>query len=76
MEKKVVANKKIAKKVSRTKVPSKKPTPSGPAGPGYVERAYMCIHSILKLLIGFVENRINKLKARRLARKMDGEGKS
>lgn len=74
-EKKVVKKKRVVKKVSRAKkTPMPKPEPVNVRGPGKVERALMCIETILKALLKYVGNRIKMLKTRRLAKRMDGDG--
>lgn len=77
MEKKVVAKKKKSrkKKVTRIKkTPMQKPEIVYVHGPGKAERTLMFIAKILKILLSFVEKKIQNLKGRRLAKRMDNNG--
>lgn len=71
MEKKIVAKGRPYKR----KVLAQKPEIKYVRGPGFVERTLMCLMAVLKGLLGLIERRIKKLRAKRLAERMSGEDK-
>lgn len=72
MEKELVAKKIPRKIVSRIKkAPMQKPKAVYKHGPGRMERTLMRLSTILKYLLTFVEKKIQKLRAKRLAERMN-----
>jgi hypothetical protein len=63
------------KKVLRVKkVPMPKPEIVYVRGPGKAERTLMFVAKILKVLLSFVEKKIQNLKDKRLAQRMSNHG--
>jgi len=75
MEEKVVVKKKALKEKRVSRMRTYKSRTVYVVDPGKKERTLMCIVKILKTLLMFIETKIQNLKKRRIAKKMNGNGK-